>query len=152
MKKSKTSFFCQHCGYMSPKWLGKCPSCSGWNCFAEELVTEPDSVSRADRVFGGKPMPIFDIPAVEGERTSTGIVEVDRVLGGGIVSGSAILIGGEPGIGKSTLMLQVMKNLAMGGRKVLYVSGEESASQIKLRADRIGAQAKDLLVLVEVSL
>jgi len=152
LKKSKTSFFCQHCGYMSPKWLGKCPSCSGWNCFAEELVTEPDSVSRADRVFGGKPMPIFDIPAVEGERTSTGIVEVDRVLGGGIVSGSAILIGGEPGIGKSTLMLQVMKNLAMGGRKVLYVSGEESASQIKLRADRIGAQAKDLLVLVEVSL
>ena len=152
MKKSKTSFFCQHCGYMSPKWLGKCPSCSGWNCFAEELVTEPDSVSRADRVFGGKPMPIFDIPAVEGERTSTGIVEVDRVLGGGIVSGSAILIGGEPGIGKSTLMLQVMKNLATGGRKVLYVSGEESASQIKLRADRIGAQAKDLLVLVEVSL
>lgn len=152
MKKSKTSFFCQHCGYMSPKWLGKCPSCSGWNCFAEELVTEPDSGSRADRSFGGKPMPIFDIPAVEGERTSTGIAEVDRVLGGGIVSGSAILIGGEPGIGKSTLMLQVMKNLAAGGRKVLYVSGEESASQIKLRADRIGAQAKDLLVLVEVSL
>ncbi|HPC85630.1 MAG TPA: DNA repair protein RadA [Smithellaceae bacterium] len=152
MKKSKTSFFCQHCGYMSPKWLGKCPSCNGWNCFAEELVTDPDSGGRPDLVFGGKPLPIFDIPAGEGERTATGIAEIDRVLGGGIVSGSAILIGGEPGIGKSTLMLQVMKNLAMGGRKVLYVSGEESASQIKLRADRIGAQAKDLLVLVEVSL
>ncbi|MDD4091247.1 MAG: DNA repair protein RadA [Smithellaceae bacterium] len=152
MKKSKTSFFCQHCGYMSPKWLGKCPSCNGWNCFAEELVTDPDSGGRPDLVFGGKPLPIFDIPAEEGMRTVTGIAEIDRVLGGGIVSGSAILIGGEPGIGKSTLMLQVMKNLAMSGRKVLYVSGEESASQIKLRADRIGAQAKDLLVLVEVSL
>jgi len=152
VKKSKTSFFCQHCGYMSPKWLGKCPSCNGWNCFAEELVTDPDSGGRPDLVFGGKPLPIFDIPAEEGMRTVTGIAEIDRVLGGGIVSGSAILLGGEPGIGKSTLMLQVMKNLAMSGRKVLYVSGEESASQIKLRADRIGAQAKDLLVLVEVSL
>jgi len=152
VKKSKTSFCCQHCGYMSPKWLGKCPSCNGWNCFAEELVTDPDSGGRPDLVFGGKPLPIFDIPAEEGMRTVTGIAEIDRVLGGGIVSGSAILIGGEPGIGKSTLMLQVMKNLAIGGRKVLYVSGEESASQIKLRADRIGAQAKDLLVLVEVSL
>ncbi len=152
MKKSKTSFFCQHCGYMSPKWLGKCPSCNGWNCFAEELVTDPDSGGRPDLVFGGKPLPIFDIPAEEGMRTVTGIAEIDRVLGGGIVSGSAILLGGEPGIGKSTLMLQVMKNLAIAGRKVLYVSGEESASQIKLRADRIGAQAKDLLVLVEVSL
>ncbi|RPH87583.1 MAG: DNA repair protein RadA, partial [Deltaproteobacteria bacterium] len=112
MKKTKTSFFCQHCGYMSPKWLGRCPSCNGWNCFAEELVSEPDSGSRAEMAFNGKPMPIEEIPAEEGERTLTGIVEIDRVLGGGIVSGSAILIGGEPGIGKSTLMLQVMKNLA----------------------------------------
>ena len=152
MKKSKTSFFCQHCGYMSPKWLGKCPSCNGWNCFAEELVTDPEAGGRPDLVFGGKPLPIFDIPAEEGKRIVTGMAEIDRVLGGGIVSGSAILIGGEPGIGKSTLMLQMMKNLAAGGRKVLYVSGEESASQIRLRADRIGAQARDLLVLVEVSL
>ncbi|KAF0154835.1 MAG: DNA repair protein RadA/Sm [Syntrophaceae bacterium] len=152
MKKAKTSFFCQHCGYMSPKWLGKCPSCNGWNCFAEELVSEPDSGGRADRVFDGKPMPIEEIPAEEGERTLTGIAEIDRVLGGGIVKGSAILIGGEPGIGKSTLMLQVMKNLAQNGQKVLYVSGEESAHQIKLRSNRIGAQARDLLVLVEVSL
>ncbi len=152
MKKTKTSFFCQHCGYMSPKWLGKCPSCNGWNCFAEELVSEPDSGSRAEMAFDGKPMPIEEIPAEEGERTLTGIAEIDRVLGGGIVSGSAILIGGEPGIGKSTLMLQVMKNLAQNGQKVLYVSGEESAHQIKLRSNRIGAAAKDLLVLVEVSL
>ena len=152
MKKSKTSFFCQHCGYMSPKWLGKCPSCNGWNCFAEELVSEPESGARAEMKFDGKPLPIEDIPAEEGQRTVTGIAEIDRVLGGGIVSGSAILIGGEPGIGKSTLMLQVMKNLAENGHKVLYVSGEESAHQIKLRSNRIGATTKDLLLLVEVSL
>ena len=152
MKKSKTSFFCQHCGYMSPKWLGKCPSCNGWNCFAEELVVQTDSGSRAEMKFDGKPLPIEDIPAQEGQRTLTGITEIDRVLGGGIVSGSAILIGGEPGIGKSTLMLQVMKNLAENGHKVLYVSGEESAHQIKLRSNRIGATTKNLLLLVEVSL
>jgi len=137
---------------MSPKWLGKCPSCSGWNCFAEELVSETASGSRADMNFDGQPVPIEEISAQEGERTLTGIAEIDRVLGGGIVNGSAILIGGEPGIGKSTLMLQMMKNLALAGRKVLYVSGEESAHQIKLRANRIDAQARDLLVLVEVSL
>jgi DNA repair protein RadA/Sms len=102
--------------------------------------------------FDGKPLPIEDIPAQEGQRTVTGIAEIDRVLGGGIVSGSAILIGGEPGIGKSTLMLQVMKNLAENGHKVLYVSGEESAHQIKLRSNRIGATTKNLLLLVEVSL
>ena len=152
MKKSKTSFFCQHCGYMSPKWLGKCPSCNGWNCFAEELVAQTESGSRAEMQFDGKPMPIEEIPAEEGQRTLTGIAEIDRVLGGGIVGGSAILIGGEPGIGKSTLMLQVMKNLAENGHRVLYVSGEESAQQIKLRSNRIGATTKDLLLLVEVAL
>jgi DNA repair protein RadA/Sms len=152
LKKTKTSFFCQHCGYMSPKWLGKCPSCNGWNCFAEELVLEPESGSRTEMKFDGKPMQLEDIPAEEGQRTITGIAEIDRVLGGGIVSGSAILIGGEPGIGKSTLMLQVMKNLAENGHKVLYVSGEESAHQIKLRSNRIGATTKNLLLLVEVSL
>lgn len=152
MKKNKTGFFCQHCGYMSPKWLGKCPSCNGWNCFAEELIVESGTDSRAEMSFNGKPLPIEDIPLTEGKRTVTGIAEVDRVLGGGIVGGSAILIGGEPGIGKSTLMLQVMHNLAQNGLKVLYVSGEESASQIKLRSDRIGAAAKNLFVLVEVSL
>lgn len=152
MKKSKTAYYCQHCGYMSPKWLGKCPSCSGWNCFAEELIVESGSDSRAEMNFDGKPLPIEDIPPTEGQRTITGIAEVDRVLGGGIVGGSAILIGGEPGIGKSTLMLQIMHKLAEKGLKVLYVSGEESASQIKLRSDRIGAAAKNLFVLVEVSL
>lgn len=152
MKKSKTSFFCQHCGYMSPKWLGKCPSCNGWNCFAEELVVQSDAGGRTDMIFDGVPLPIDEVPATEGERMATGIAEVDRVLGGGIVAGSAVLIGGEPGIGKSTLMLQVMNNLALAGRKVLYISGEESATQIKLRSNRIGAAAKDLLLLIEVSL
>lgn len=152
MKKSKAGFFCQHCGYLSPKWLGKCPSCNGWNCFAEELISDPESTSRPDLIFGGKPLPIDEVPAAEGERTRTGMAEIDRVLGGGIVAGSAVLIGGEPGIGKSTLMLQVMNHLAAGGRKVLYVSGEESATQIKLRANRVGTSAKDLLLLIEVSL
>jgi len=152
VKKSKTSFFCQHCGYMSPKWLGKCPSCEGWNCFAEELVTQNDSSSRAEMNFGGKPLPIEEIPLEEGKRLATGIAEIDRVLGGGVVGGSAVLIGGEPGIGKSTLMLQMMHNLAQNGTKVLYVSGEESASQIKMRGQRVGAASKNLLVLVEVSL
>lgn len=152
MKKSKTSFFCQHCGYMSPKWLGKCPSCNGWNCFAEELVVQSDAGGRTDMIFDGVPLPIDEVRATEGERMATGIAEVDRVLGGGIVAGSAVLIGGEPGIGKSTLMLQVMNNLALAGRKVLYISGEESATQIKLRSNRIGAAAKDLLLLIEVSL
>jgi DNA repair protein RadA/Sms len=152
LKKSKTSFFCQHCGYMSPKWLGKCPSCNGWNCFAEELVVQSDAGGRTDMIFDGVPLPIDEVPATEGERMATGIAEVDRVLGGGIVAGSAVLIGGEPGIGKSTLMLQVMNNLALAGRKVLYISGEESATQIKLRSNRIGAAAKDLLLLIEVSL
>jgi DNA repair protein RadA/Sms len=152
LKKSKTNFFCQHCGYMSPKWLGKCPSCNGWNCFAEELVVEPDSSSRTEMKFDGKPLSIDDIPAEEGKRIVTDIAEIDRVLGGGIVGGSAILVGGEPGIGKSTLLLQMMHKLAEKGLKVLYVSGEESAQQIKLRSKRVGASAKDLLVLVEISL
>lgn len=103
-------------------------------------------------IFDGVPLPIDEVPATEGERMATGIAEIDRVLGGGIVAGSAVLIGGEPGIGKSTLMLQVMNNLALAGRKVLYISGEESATQIKLRSNRIGAAAKDLLLLIEVSL
>lgn len=152
LKKSKTSFFCQHCGYMSPKWLGRCPSCDGWNCFAEELVMEQDPGNRGEMKFDGKPLPIEDIPAEEGKRTATDITEIDRVLGGGIVDGSAILVGGEPGIGKSTLLLQMMHKLAEKGRKVLYISGEESAQQIKLRSNRLDAQAKDLLLLVEISL
>jgi len=151
-KQQKTAFFCQNCGYESPKWVGKCPGCGEWNRFAEEPAAPKDSRVPPEFRFDGKPRPIDAVEADEKARVKTGIEEMDRVLGGGIVAGSAILVGGDPGIGKSTLLLQVMHRLASAGRKVLYVSGEESASQIRLRADRIGASSKNLFVLVEVAL
>ncbi len=151
-RQQKTAFFCQNCGYESPKWVGKCPGCGEWNRFAEEPVKSADSRLPPEFRFDGKPRPIDAVEADEKARVKTGIGEMDRVLGGGIVAGSAILVGGDPGIGKSTLLLQVMHRLASAGKKVLYVSGEESASQIRLRADRVGASSKSLYVLVEVSL
>ena len=152
MKKTKTAFFCQNCGYESPKWVGKCPGCGEWNRFAEEPTKATDSRVPPEYQLNEKPRSIDTVEADEKGRLKTGMEEMDRVLGGGIVAGSAILVGGDPGIGKSTLLLQVMHRLASGGRKVLYVTGEESASQIKLRADRIGASSKGLYVLVEVAL
>ena len=152
MKKIKTTFFCQSCGYQSPKWLGKCPSCDEWNRFVEEEIRDSNSGISAELQFNEPPMPIDSIEADEKERLKVGIDEVDRVLGGGIVSGSAILVGGDPGIGKSTLLLQVLQNLAADGLKVLYITGEESARQIKLRGKRIGASSNKLLVLVEIDL
>ncbi len=152
VKKIKTLFFCQNCGQQSPKWLGKCPSCGEWNRFVEEEIRETDGTRPAELRFDGVPQSIDAIEADEGERISTGIAEMDRVLGGGIVGGSAILVGGDPGIGKSTLLLQVLEKMAERGLKVLYVSGEESARQIRLRGKRLGASAKDLLILVEVEL
>ncbi|MCE5262409.1 MAG: DNA repair protein RadA [Deltaproteobacteria bacterium] len=152
MKKVKTLFFCQNCGQQSPKWLGRCPACGEWNRFVEEEVRDADASRPADRPFDGVPQSIEAITAEEGERLRTGIAELDRVLGGGIVAGSAILVGGDPGIGKSTLLLQALDKLAATGLSVLYVSGEESARQIKLRGKRLGAASKELLVLVEVEL
>ncbi len=152
MKKTKTLFFCQNCGQQSPKWLGRCPSCGEWNRFVEEEIRDADAAHPADLRFDGVPQSIETITADEGERLRTGIAELDRVLGGGIVGGSAILVGGDPGIGKSTLLLQVLEKLAGRGLPVLYVSGEESSRQIKLRGKRLGASAKDLLILVEVEL
>ena len=152
MKKTKTAFFCQNCGYESPKWIGKCPGCGEWNRFAEEPTKATDSRVPPEYQLNEKPRSIDTVEADEKGRLKTGMDEMDRVLGGGIVAGSAILVGGDPGIGKSTLLLQVLHRLASGGRKVLYVTGEESASQIKLRADRIGASSKNLFVLVEVAL
>jgi DNA repair protein RadA/Sms len=152
MKKTKTAFFCQNCGYESPKWIGKCPGCGEWNRFAEEPTKATDSRVPPEYQLNEKPRSIDTVEADEKGRLKTGMEEMDRVLGGGIVAGSAILVGGDPGIGKSTLLLQVLHRLASGGRKVLYVTGEESASQIKLRADRIGASSKNLFVLVEVAL
>ena len=151
-KQQKTAFFCQNCGYESPKWVGKCPGCGEWNRFAEEPTKATDSRVPPEYQLNEKPRSIDTVEADEKARMKTGLEEMDRVLGGGIVAGSAILVGGDPGIGKSTLLLQVLHRLASGGRKVLYVTGEESASQIKLRADRIGAASKDLYVLVEVAL
>ncbi|GFE62059.1 DNA repair protein RadA [Geobacter sp. AOG2] len=148
--KHKTVFTCQKCGCQSPKWLGKCPDCGAWNSMAEEAVAKPAHGLPA----GGasRPVPICDVPAQSETRISCGIVELDRVLGGGIVPGSLVLIGGDPGIGKSTLLLQAMHNLAAGGGPVLYVSGEESASQTRLRGERLGVSHKGLLVLAENSL
>ncbi len=152
MKKVKTSFFCQNCGHQSLKWAGKCPSCGQWNTFVEEEIRETGPGSRTELSFNEKPLPIDTIASDERERVKSGIDEVDRVLGGGIVRGSAVLVGGDPGIGKSTLLLQVMQHLAARGLKVLYVSGEESARQIKMRGERIGATSGNSLILVEVDL
>jgi len=148
--KQKTFFACQKCGCQSPKWLGKCPDCGAWNSMAEESAVKPGH----DLSSGGasRPVPICDVPAQSETRISCRIAELDRVLGGGIVPGSMVLIGGDPGIGKSTLLLQAMYTLAAAGGQVLYVSGEESASQTRLRGERLGVSHKGLLVLAENSL
>jgi DNA repair protein RadA/Sms len=152
LKKIKTAFFCQNCGHQSLKWLGKCPSCEEWNRFAEEEIRAIDPAGPAGIEFNESPLPIDEIVADEKERMTTGIAEMDRVLGGGIVNGSVTLVGGDPGIGKSTLLLQVVHNLAEKNLKILYISGEESAKQIKLRGARLGASSKNLFVLVEINL
>ena len=152
MAKGKTSvFFCQNCGYESSKWMGQCPACKEWNTFAEEPVQVSSksarTVSRSENTV--KPQQLSQIRIDESARTSTGMKELDRVLGGGIVAGSLVLVGGDPGIGKSTLLLQVCQNLTSGQEKVLYVSGEESLQQIKLRANRLGASGSGFYVLSE---
>jgi len=152
LKKVRSSFFCQNCGHQSPKWLGKCPSCNQWSSFAEEEFRADDRTDRFEQGLSEPPLPIDAIESDEKERISTGMAEMDRVLGGGIVGGSAILVGGDPGIGKSTLLLQVLHRMARNNLKCLYVSGEESAKQIKLRGRRIGAASANLLIMVEIAL
>ncbi|MBX2955968.1 MAG: DNA repair protein RadA [Cyclobacteriaceae bacterium] len=147
MPKTKTLFFCQNCGHESPKWMGKCPSCNQWNTFAEEIVkkestTRHDWNGDDDRKRTNKPRTLNEVESGKEVRISTPDQELNRVLGGGIVPGSLILIGGEPGIGKSTLMLQLA--LSLKHLKVLYVSGEESEQQIKMRADRLSASKNDV--------
>jgi DNA repair protein RadA/Sms len=137
--KIKTSYFCQNCGYQSAKWMGKCPSCQQWNSFAEEIIAKADKAktawrSESKQSLVSKPKPIAEIDYTEQPRYITPDKELNRVLGGGIVPGSIVLIGGEPGIGKSTLLLQIALNMPL---KVLYISGEESEQQIKMRAERI---------------
>ncbi|OGX16561.1 MAG: DNA repair protein RadA [Omnitrophica WOR_2 bacterium RBG_13_41_10] len=142
--KTKTVFACQNCGYQSPKWLGRCPDCNSWNSFAEENYTMPTSGKVKERasLYKDEPVLLKEIEIKEADRLKTRISELDRVLGGGIVAGSVILIGGDPGIGKSTISLQVSNQLTKEGSTVLYVSGEESAAQTKLRAKRLGTQAE----------
>ena len=135
-KGKKTVFFCQNCGYESVKWMGQCPGCQQWNTFVEESVTEASSGKKQQR-SRKQPVSLAEIQTEKEERTATGIGELDRVLGGGIVGGSLVLVGGDPGIGKSTLLLQACQKLA-GEKKILYISGEESQAQIKLRANRMG--------------
>ena len=150
--KITTAFFCQECGHESSKWLGQCPACKKWNTFVEEKVT-PASKSVSMHIGGAvKPVGINEISMKEEERIMTGIAELDRVLGGGIMKGSLTLVGGDPGIGKSTLLLQVCRQLANAGRRVLYISGEESLKQIKLRAVRIGDFKENMLLLCETDL
>jgi len=154
MPKSKTQFVCQSCGYQAPKWLGRCPGCQEWNTFVEERMIEERTPERDILGFESEavPTPVTEIVAEEKGRFQIGISEFDRVLGGGIVFGSVILVGGDPGIGKSTLLLQVMSCLASKGKKVLYISGEESLQQSKMRADRLGVSSEHLFVVSETSL
>ena len=155
MAKAKTSaFFCQNCGYESAKWMGQCPGCKEWNTFVEELVDRKALSGSGKRkpASEAKPVPLSSIVASDEERVSTNMKELDRVLGGGIVRGSLVLVGADPGIGKSTLLLQVCRNLSAQGLSVLYVSGEESLQQIKIRAERIGTFTDHLQLLCETNL
>ena len=159
MAKTKTTaFFCQNCGYESAKWMGQCPACKEWNTFVEEPLAKSGSLGSNGLNSGRRseaaksPTKLNSVSVQDEDRTSTDIGELDRVLGGGIVNGSLILVGGDPGIGKSTLLLQACRNLSSDGKKVLYISGEESEKQIKLRADRIGAFSDSLLLLCETDL
>lgn len=159
MAKGKTAmvFFCQNCGYESSKWMGQCPGCREWNTFVEEAVSQASRNIRPGVPAGrmrrqAAPTVLAEVSVREEDRLVTGIGELDRVLGGGIVQGSLALVGGDPGIGKSTLLLQVCHNLSGQGHSVLYISGEESPAQIKMRADRIGSFTQHMLLLCETNL
>ncbi len=155
MAKTKTAYFCQGCGHNSPKWLGKCPSCNEWNTFVEEILAKDDKQQKGDwrvstsQTIAKRPLALQEIKFEEQPRITTKDKELNRVLGGGIVRGSLVLIGGEPGIGKSTLMLQIALSLA--NLRVLYVSGEESEQQIKMRADRMEHKSDNCFILAETN-
>ena len=154
-KGRKTIWFCQNCGHEENKWLGQCPACKEWNTFVEEEAPAAGSSSRSGGKAAGGPVRAVTLAEIEKrreERFGSGIAELDRVLGGGIVPGSLVLVGGDPGIGKSTLLLQLCRNLAQDGRDVLYISGEESLQQIKMRAMRIGEFTEHLKLLCETNL
>ncbi|AZK45997.1 DNA repair protein RadA [Paenibacillus lentus] len=151
MVKVKTKFFCTECGYESPKWYGKCPGCGSWNSMVEETEKVVKTQGMSSGLFHTKekPLPIINIESGKEPRIVTGIGELNRVLGGGVVPGSLVLVGGDPGIGKSTLLLQTSHEMAKAGLKVLYISGEESIRQTKMRAERLGALSENLYVLCE---
>ena len=151
MAKTKSVYFCSACGYESPKWLGKCPGCGEWNTFTEEKVTVPVKKGAArGLVKSSLPVKLSEIEVTGEQRIRMPSSELNRVLGGGLVAGSLILIGGEPGIGKSTLLLQNI--LSIRNRRILYISGEESAPQLRLRADRLGKVSDNTLILCETQL
>mgnify|MGYP000740701246 CR=1 FL=1 len=155
-KAKKSVFFCQNCGHEESKWLGQCPACKEWNTFVEEKITVSASgksgAARSGKETDINIVPLMNVSTDEDERIQTQIQELDRVLGGGIVEGSLVLVGGDPGIGKSTLLLQVCQKLSSINKKVLYISGEESLKQIKLRANRMGEFADSLFLLCETNL
>jgi DNA repair protein RadA/Sms len=149
LQRTKIAFICQSCGFSSPKWSGKCPDCSSWNTFVEEEVSaKPRSAGAGHHQ---EPVLLSSVKSLKEDRTSIDIAELDRVLGSGVVKGSVVLIGGDPGIGKSTISLQLSNQLAQKGKKVLYVSGEESVQQTKLRADRLGATPAESLYIVNAT-
>ena len=150
-KAKKSVYFCQNCGHEESKWLGQCPACREWNTFVEEKVT-PVAAKAVKERKDAQVVTLSSIETDEDDRMNTGIEELDRVLGGGIVKGSLVLVGGDPGIGKSTLLLQVCQRLSAAGRKLLYISGEESLKQNKLRANRMGEFTENLYLLCETSL
>ncbi len=149
--KIKFAFICQNCGFSSPKWVGRCPDCSSWNSFVEEEVSVGSGSSSRPNTVLQEPVLLKDVKASQDQRMVSGIAELDRVLGGGVVAGSVVLVGGDPGIGKSTVSLQLCHELASRGKKILYVSGEESVQQTKLRALRLGAHVSDSLYIISAT-
>ncbi|MFR8079136.1 MAG: DNA repair protein RadA [Christensenellales bacterium] len=152
MAKTKTIFYCTNCGHESPKWVGRCPGCGEWNTMEEQPVVKSAGGKTKPWKPAAKPVPLAQVDVTPAGHLQTGIEELDRVLGGGLIEGAVVLVGGEPGVGKSTLLLQACERIARQGKKVLYVSGEESARQIKLRALRLGTLSEDLLVLAETDM
>jgi DNA repair protein RadA/Sms len=155
MKKKSTLFECQHCGFTSSRWMGKCTNCGTWDSLVELNETEQEVLKQTNSTNASvhaKALSIVDIKEEDITRFSSNDIELDLVLGGGIVPGSMTLIGGSPGVGKSTLLLKIGANVATTGRKVLYVTGEESTSQVKLRANRLNANEKNLYLLSEIKL
>lgn len=155
MVKKKTKFFCNSCGYESPKWLGRCPGCGEWNTMVEEVEVVskgPRGAFQHSETVSQKAMPILSVKSEEAPRIATELKELNRVLGGGVVPGSLVLVGGDPGIGKSTLLLQLSALLSNKGHRVLYISGEESIRQTKLRAERLGVKSTELYIYSETNL